>query len=97
MPSCSARLATTKEQEDDESKDGKFKILHYHNNFWKATLAGYLIKATDIHFSEDLNKSASKRARVARRGDKIYKETNQFLNNIHGHLTRKKEAYPAGR
>ena len=97
MPSCSARLATTKEQEDDESKDGKFKILHYHNNFWKATLAGYLIKATDIHFSEDLNKSASKRARVARRGDKIYKETNQFLNNIHGHLTWKKGASPTKR
>jgi hypothetical protein len=61
LPRCSARLATPREQEDNESKGSNFKILHYCNKFWKATPAGYLIKkVTDIHFSEDPNKGASK-------------------------------------
>ncbi len=92
MPRHRARLAATNKQEDDKSKCGDFKILHYHNKFWKATPAGYLIEFTDIHFSEDPNKNVSKRARVARRGDKIHKETNQILNDICGHLTWKKGA-----
>jgi hypothetical protein len=75
----SARLATPNKQEDDKSKSSDFKIIHYHNKFWKATLAGYLIKFTNIHFSEVPNKSMSKRARAARRGEKIHKETNQIL------------------
>ncbi len=87
MPRRSARLATPSKQEDNKSKGSNFKILNYHNKFWKATPAGYLIKVTNIYFSEDPNKSASKRARAARRGDKIHKETNQILNNICSHLT----------
>ncbi len=75
-PRCSARLATTNKQENNKSEGGDLKIPHYHNKFWKTTLAGYFIKVTDIHFSEDPSKSTSKRARAARRGDNIHKETN---------------------
>jgi hypothetical protein len=81
-PRCSARVMTPRKQEDDKSKGSFLKILHYHNKFWKVTPAGYLIKITDIHFSEDPNKSASKSARAARMRDKIYKETNRILNNL---------------
>jgi hypothetical protein len=86
LPRHRARLATTNEQ-DDKSKGSNFKILQYHNKFWKATPASYLIEFTAIHFSVHPNKSASKRARAATRGDNIHKETNQILNNICGHLT----------
>jgi hypothetical protein len=77
------KISNTKQTRRRQEQRQHFKILHYHNKFWKATPAGYLIKVTNIHFSENPNKSASKRARVARSGDKIHKETNQKLNNIY--------------
>jgi hypothetical protein len=70
LPRCSVRVATPCKQVGGESKGSKLKVLHYCNNFWKATPAGYLIEITDIHFSEDLNESTSKRVRAARRRDK---------------------------
>ncbi len=70
LAKMSARVATPREKENDASKGSDLKILHYHNKFWKATLAGYLIEVTNILFSENPNKSASKRARTAKRRDK---------------------------
>jgi hypothetical protein len=93
LPRCSARLATPREQEDNESKGSNFKILHYCNKFWKATPAGYLIKVTDIQLSE----SQEERTRAARRRDKIHKETNRILNIRSSHLTWVKGASFTGR
>jgi hypothetical protein len=70
---------TPSKQVDGESKGSKLKLLHYCNKFCKATLAGYLIKVTNIHFSEDPNKSTSKRARAARRRDK----KGKIISNKH--------------
>jgi hypothetical protein len=71
LPRRSVRVTTPCKRVDGESKGSKPKLLHYHNKFWKATPVGYYhIEATDIHFSEDPNESASKSARAARRRDK---------------------------
>jgi hypothetical protein len=83
LPRRSARLATP---HNNESKGSDLKILHYHNNFWKATPAGYLVEVTNIHFSEDPNKSTSKRARAAQRRDKFHRETKKILNIRSGQL-----------
>jgi hypothetical protein len=61
LPRRSVRVATPRKQVDGKSKGSNLKIIYYCNKFWKATPAGYLIKkVTDIHFSEDPNKGASK-------------------------------------
>jgi hypothetical protein len=86
------KVSNTVRTRDDESKGIDLKILHYCNKFRRETPVGYLVEVTDIHFSEDPNKNASKRARAAQRRDKFHRKTNKILNIRSGHLTRAKGA-----